>query len=379
MSAASALANKIGSTKPTAMLNSAAPRVELKQLTPDSFTDEAIGTVFETPTNLVTQLRALDMLQKRGGYQFFSQIASVMRKPSVELAEMITKNGSSSCRRAVIDGPPGSGKSVALLQMVTLALSKQWVVIAIPRAEELTDSSHSYAYDPERSTWRQDTYLAELLSRTASANKNVLQLLNTSKSYAFDRHSLPANSTLHKLLEIGAADPVVAQAVFESFLDELSLDGRPSVLIALDNMSIATLPTQYRDAELKAIHPFDLEILKWFTTYLNGTKTLKNGAVMASTSSIPACKPRALQIALNHSRPLPFEEVDPRIATAISGAKIVRVSSYTQAEISSVVQYYASAGIIKTSLAEVSESYAKQRSLMGGAIGREVFRSCLKM
>ena len=378
-SSASALAAKVGGSKTSSNLNSAAPRVALPILEPTLYTSDHIGSVSEVPAEVVAQLKALDVLRKQAGYQYFSQLASVLRAPTVQLADLINATGSSRRRRAIIKGPAGSGKSTAMLQAITLALQKKWVVIAMPRGEDIVDSSFSYAYDATRKSWKQDDYVAGLLKNIAEGNRDVLRLQNISKSYSFDRHTLPENSSLYKLLEIGAVDPVIAHDVLDVFLAEMNLGGRPPVLMTLDNISITTLPSRYRDADFQPVHPFDLEIIRTFIEYLNGSKELRDGAVLTCTSSVPACRPKSLNIALKEERRSPFEAVDPRIAEGIKGATVVEVGQYTSREAASIVQYYASAGLLRShSSIEIPEMLARHRGFMSGMIGRDVFQSCLK-
>lgn len=374
----SAYAAKIGSSQATTKLNTSAPKLDLPQVTPAVFTKEHVGTVFEAPSNVASQLYALDVLQKQGGYQYFSQIASVLRESSIELADILALDGSSKDRRVILDGPAGSGKSVAMLQAITLALQQKWVVVSVPRSEALVDSTCPYAWDEQRKSWRQDTYMSELLGRIAEANKSVLQLQNTSRSFSFDRHSIPEKATLYKLVEIGSQDPGVSHSIFDAFMTEMNLEGRPKLLLTLDNLSISTLPTRYRDRDYNVVHPFDLEIIKNFVSYLNGTKLLTNGVVLTNTSSKPPCVPRSLQIALGKAQRLPFEVIDDRIAQGVSGLRSIHVGGYTSTEATSVLQHYASAGLIRGhTSADITESFVKQRTLMGG-VGREVFKSCLK-
>lgn len=378
--AVSALSQQIGSSKPLAKLNPAAPKLTLRQAAPSEYTRDNVGAIVETPTEITTQLLALDVLQSQGGYQYFSQLATVIRKVSVDLAQvLLEQSGPSTGRRVILDGPGGGGKSVATLQAIALALAQRWVVVSIPRAEALVDNSEAYAWSDKSSSWRQDGYMSNLLGRVAEANKQVLQLQNLSKTCIFDRHTIPEKATLYKLLEIGANDANVAHAIYDTFLEEMNLEGRPQLLMTLDNLSVATVLSKYRNPKFEAIHPFDLRVLGDFISYLNGTRSLTNGVVLANTSSRPACRDRALQVVLGHAIPSPFETIDERIANGIRGARVITVGEYNAAEATSIIRHYASAGLMRGySTTDVTASLVKQRTMMGGALGREVFRSCLK-
>lgn len=376
---ASAFAAKIGSSRPVAKLNPSAPKVDLKQSQVSLYKEEMKGSILETPQSVVLQLYALDVMQRQGGYQYFSQFATILRDSTIKLAEIMAKDTSSQNRRILVDGPAGCGKSVTLLQAISLALQQRWLVIAIPRGESLVDSSFPYIYDQKRKSWRQDQYMAELLGRIAEANKDVLQLQNVSKTYNLDRHTIPEKSSLHKMLQIGAQDPAIAHDIFDTFLAEVNLEGRPAVLFTLDNFTITTVPSRYRDPAFSAVHAFDLEIMKTFISFLDGSRSLTKGVVITNTSSQPSVAAKALDVALNHAEKPLFEDVDPRIGACLEGVEVLNVGQYTPLEAKSVVQHYASAGLIRGhSAADITDSFVKQKTLMGGAIGREVFRSCLK-
>lgn len=374
------MATKVGSAKATAKLNPLAPKLDLKPISPSSYATENIASVYEFPATIAKQLAALDVLQPNQGFNFFSQIASVLRPSSIKVADAISNSGSSLARRILITGPAGSGKSFVLLQATALALQKKFVVVSLPRGEELVNSSWPYQLDADSNEWRQNEYVSSLLGRINSANANVLQLQNLSRELNFDRHMISSKASLSKLLDIGVQDSAVAHEVLLAFLDEMDIEGRPPMLLTLDNISITSIPSKYRNPDFDAIHPHDLAIVKLFNSYLNGSKSLRNGAVMACTSSLPTCSPKALNIALGLERQNPFETVDPRIGSSIVGAKVVEVGKYTAPESKSIISHYASAGLVRGLTADkITDSIARQKALMGGDVAREIFRSCVKL
>ena len=389
-------------------LNKDAPRVTLDRISDATFTSDRHGTLLEVPDNIVQQLNKLELLQPKQGFSSFAQLATVVRQCSTDLVDALLSDGSKD-RRVILDGPAGSGKSVAMLQAVALALSRRWVVVAIPKAESVVDSSHSYGFDKKRGTWRQDTYASELCARTAEANREVLQSHDCSREHKLDRHTLPANSSLHKLLQIGAADAAVAHDVFDRFMQEMNSTegeggaGRPKLLLVLDNLTIASIPTQYRTPEFEQVHPLDLDILKQFYGYLSGEQKLANGgAIVACTSSRPTVKARALGVALGGSGKVsPFEQIDGRIVDAIKDVPVIKVGPYTSKEAASVIRHYADCGLIRdlnlhhssteevagkivthasgtVAAAGLTETMIRQRAMMGGNLAREIFRACTK-
>lgn len=381
-------------------LNKDAPRVDVDRISGNTFAPDRQGTLFEVPEAIVQQLGKLEVLQPQQGFSSFAQLATVVRGCSVELVdallgEEVVKGG----RRAIVDGPAGSGKSIVMMQAIAAALAQRWVVVSIPRAESLTDSSHAYGYDTKRKSWTQDTYASELCARTAEANRDILQAHDCSKAHKLDRHSVPQQSSLYKLLQVGAADAAVAHDVFDAFMSEMNAEHRPKLLLALDNLTIVSIPTQYRTPKFEQIHPLGLELVRQFYAYLSGERTLANGgAVVACTSSRPAVKARALDLALARKRPTPFESIDGRIGHALQGVPVVKVGAYTTEEAEAVIRHYADCGLMRDlnlrhgdpqsppsnvalgmlASAGLTQSMIRQRALMGGNLAREVFRACTK-
>lgn len=78
----------------------------------------------------------------------------------------------------IIDGKHNSGKSVLLLQAMAWALERNWVVIAVPEARDLTLSHTEYEQDPATNLWLQREYVATLLRKTLTANDSVLRAVS---------------------------------------------------------------------------------------------------------------------------------------------------------------------------------------------------------
>lgn len=103
------------------------------------------------------------------------------------------------------------------------------------------------------------------------------------------KHNLPIpiqeNITLARLCELGARDPDISWPIFQALWSEITAEGRPPVLMALDGLSHIMQKSAYRSESFKEIHAHDLAIIKHFTEYLGGKKSFPNGgAVIAATS-----------------------------------------------------------------------------------------------
>ncbi|BFZ57842.1 hypothetical protein PYCC9005_004897 [Savitreella phatthalungensis] len=403
-SGAKPMSARLAATRDAAVqLNKTAPRLKLDPLSPSSFDSGSQASIFEIPEAVYAQLLKLGLPQSGQGHNSFAQLATVMRAGSTEVGKIVGKAGGSGGRRVVVDGPGGSGKSTILLQAAARALMDKWVVVAFSRGEELVDSSHGYAYDERLKGWRQDTYASALCARTAEANKTLLQQHDCSTQHVFDRHTLPAPSSLYKLLQVGAADAAVAQAVFDQFIEELNADGRPQTLLLFDNLSVASVPTRYRAPDFSHIHPLDLHLVKFVYDHVNGTRELANGAVVACTSSVPGVRARSLDLGLHadKKRAAPFEYVDDRIIDAVKGVPVIDVGAYTPAEASAIIGHYANAGLIRSPINASAQTPSDPPSttsstaaiapqnmdaniihsklLVAGHIPREVFRACTRL
>lgn len=99
-------------------------------------TDENLrGHVLGIPGPVVDQLRAVEAFKVAQGWPLFRRPAMLMRKDTLELAkdiEDISARTQDKIIRRVLVGERGSGKTVMLLQAMTMAFLKGWVVINIP-------------------------------------------------------------------------------------------------------------------------------------------------------------------------------------------------------------------------------------------------------
>ena len=108
----------------------------LKDISAQSMIDESLrGQVLGIPGLVVDQLRAVEAFKVTQGWPLFRRPAMLMRNDTLEMATEI-ENISLGIRdktiRRVFVGERGSGKTVMLLQAMTMAFLKGWVVINIP-------------------------------------------------------------------------------------------------------------------------------------------------------------------------------------------------------------------------------------------------------
>ena len=108
----------------------------LKDINAQSMTDQSLrGQVLGIPGPVVSQLRVVEAFKVKQAWPLFSRPAMLMRKDTLDMAteiESISLGVRDEAIRRVFVGERGSGKTMMLLQAMTMAFLKGWVVINIP-------------------------------------------------------------------------------------------------------------------------------------------------------------------------------------------------------------------------------------------------------
>ena len=99
--------------------------------TEDLLDERSKGQVLGIPGQLVDQLRAVEAFKVAQGWGMYRRPAMLMREETLEYAKMMEGVGKETVRRVIV-GERGSGKTTMLLQAMTMAFLKGWVVINIP-------------------------------------------------------------------------------------------------------------------------------------------------------------------------------------------------------------------------------------------------------
>ena len=114
----------------------------LKDVTAQSMIDETLrGQVWAIPGPVVDQLRAVEAFKVSQAWPLFSRPAMLIRKDTLDMAkeiEDISSGPRDRTIRRVFVGERGSGKTTMLLQAMTMAFLKDWVVINIPEGTLLS-------------------------------------------------------------------------------------------------------------------------------------------------------------------------------------------------------------------------------------------------
>ena len=121
----------------------------LRELSKENITDVAIKSrVMALPDELVDSLRAVEAFKVNQGWSFFRKPATLIREEAFEMSRLMDEiaakvpderlegSGGEDQRgktiRRIIYGERAAGKSVLLLQSMSMAFLKGWVVINIP-------------------------------------------------------------------------------------------------------------------------------------------------------------------------------------------------------------------------------------------------------
>jgi small subunit ribosomal protein S29 len=114
----------------------------LQDISAESILDEKLrGQVLGIPDSVVVQLRAVEAFKVTQGWLLYRRPAMLIRPETLDLGremEQIGSEGSKKTVRRVLVGQRGSGKTVMLLQAMSMAFLKGWVVLNIP------EGTHAY-------------------------------------------------------------------------------------------------------------------------------------------------------------------------------------------------------------------------------------------
>ncbi|KIV99160.1 uncharacterized protein PV09_09115 [Verruconis gallopava] len=403
--------------------------------------------VYTLSPDIIDRLRAVEAFKTKQGWSFFHTPAVLMTKESRALGKEMdgisgehlndqdAENASrkiaiKKSSRKVIVGEKGSGKSVLLLQAMSMAFLRGWVVINLPDGRELA-SSHT-AFSPIHGTspvqYAQPAYTSKLLKQILDANEKVLQKLFISEKPKFHL-PIKEGMSLAGLLELGMNDQDRAWAVFQVFWRELTKTNssinaaageRPPVLLCLDNMSHVMTESQYKvlnDAgKLTSVHAHDLALVNHFAQHLSGAAQFPNGGmVLAATSASDGAKADAMCVGIsiaetrqaltsgtpippeaisNYSKlqslspdknpdPLalsnfhsPFVPIDERVLYTLDKADVIRLAGLNHADSTTLMKYWAKSGMYRGSVLPWNVDEA--RALSGGAIVGELEKKVVR-
>lgn len=108
----------------------------MEDITTKSMVETSLhGQVFGIPGLVIDQLRAMDAFKPTQSWGFFRRPATLIREETIQygrLFEELSEDGAKKTVRRVLVGEKGCGKTTMLIQAMTMAFLKDWVVINIP-------------------------------------------------------------------------------------------------------------------------------------------------------------------------------------------------------------------------------------------------------
>ncbi|KAF1838357.1 hypothetical protein BDW02DRAFT_565186 [Decorospora gaudefroyi] len=337
----------------------------------------------------VDALRAVEAFKTSQGWSLFRRPAVLMMKEAVQLAGLFSEVEASAAGapkktiRRILCGERMSGKSTLLLQGLAMGFLRDWFVINLPEAQDMVNAHTDYAPLPNSQPmqYTQDTYTANLLQQMLKSNGAFLgsTRLSTTPNPPL---ALSANATLKELAALGMANPELSWPVFVALWKELSLPGRPPVLLAVDGLSHIMRHSEYMSAEVKPIHAHDLTLVRHFVDHLSGQKKLPNGGiVLGATSQSNAPTSSALDFCIqvaearqktpdNVPQWNPYKKVDVRVMEALkdlnsdsSDFDIIKVGGLSKEEARSIMEYYAESGMLRH---QVNEGFVAEKWSLAG-------------
>jgi len=193
----------------------------------------------------------------------------------------------------VLDGESGTGKSVALMQIVEFCRVEGWIVLYVPKGR-------SWCYDApyleESKVYKGKFDLGDVVKTTLehflSAHGNQLEELELSATYEdyfapYDRSF--QGTTLQSLVQFGISYPEATSAVMVLLRKELNKVTKFPILIAVDEYNWWHYDTIF-GYEGRNVHPQDILPVNALSSFhsenssLRGDNILKNGIFIGATT-----------------------------------------------------------------------------------------------
>ncbi|KAM0756006.1 hypothetical protein T439DRAFT_344926 [Meredithblackwellia eburnea MCA 4105] len=281
------------------------PNIDLwPEFYPENVRTGEVGRVHRFAQGTVNAFKAFTLpktVQKE--FAFVPTPSTVLRSSTVSLTKTLDAASSHSSKdsRLLLAGSPGSGKSILLLQAASYALSQGWIVLYLPSATPLINSSTPHVYSPTTKTFDQPVLSRQMLDRFLAANRATLRKLKTQREYSFGEEArdeqqqqqqqgkkkivvVPMGSGLDELATTNAGE-ASATEVFKAVLDELSSQTTTPVLLAIDEFQPLLATSLYVDPSYKPIESYSLEIPRLLLQFIDGSRSFAKGSVLLSASS----------------------------------------------------------------------------------------------
>ncbi|KAL6895611.1 mitochondrial ribosomal death-associated protein 3 domain-containing protein [Trichoderma longibrachiatum] len=370
--------------------NSALPVTGLGELEAETMARaESAGRMFAVPDEVVDRLRALEAFKSTQTWNLFRKPHVLVRKETVELMSRLEASvEKKEALKCVLTGSRLSGKSLMLLQAMSYALLNEWVVIHIPEGQDLTNGNTEYSPvpDTEPMQFTQPVYCLRLLQNIYKANKAVLEKTPLKQDWSRLSATLKPGSTLADLA-LSAKESEFAWPTLSALWTELTQEGQPPVLFALDGLAHINKVSAYRDPAFNPVHAHELLLVRAFVDALSGKTKLPNGgAVIAATSQNNTHFHPSQELALSQleagqagkpvPQPDPYErKYDDRVYDALKHSTVMRLEGVSKEEARVLMEYWGASGMLRSALD--SRVVAEKWALGGHGIVGEMERASL--
>ncbi|KAJ3519295.1 hypothetical protein NMY22_g13274 [Coprinellus aureogranulatus] len=176
----------------------------------------------------------------------------------------------------------------ALRQAVQYAQAEGWVVVYVPRAVALVNSTNSYIYDIRTQTYLQPNASYRLLNHIHAANASLLSKIPLKHSFVSEKLTVEAGGgkTLADLAQAALKDKSQQSAplVLDALLKELEEQKDVPVLVAVDDFQSLFHDSAYRDPFFQPIKPHHLSLPRTLLEYSSGSRVLSNGAFLGAVT-----------------------------------------------------------------------------------------------
>ncbi|WEW60039.1 hypothetical protein PRK78_005523 [Emydomyces testavorans] len=383
----------------------------LQDLSVENMSDARLqGQVMGIPVSLLDNLRALQAFKTSQGWSLFRRPGTLMRKETLELTNLMAEikgKGKIKAAAKIITGDRFAGKSVHLLQAMTMGLLDSWVVMSVSDARELVNGTTAYAPLPDSkpTQYVQKTAAAQLLERIAQANKAVLSKLHVSRKHLQLKSIFNPKMSLQELATMGSQHPEAAWPAFQALWSELTatrpvesanafqpFQPRPPTLITIDGISHWMQSTKYFSPEYEPIHAHDFVFIKHFLSLASSPATsMPNGGLVlyaTSTSNNPTVLTFEIGLKQLSARcsgvkptspdfplPDPYAKLDARVSSFFDNARglgLQNLGGLSKTETKGLLEYYALSGIMRERITE--NLVAEKWGLAGGGVIGELER-----
>ncbi|KAF8194975.1 mitochondrial ribosomal death-associated protein 3-domain-containing protein [Pholiota molesta] len=235
-------------------------------------------------------------------FKLLSKPYTVVREITQDAVKLLAeaRREPSSNTRVVFTGRPGCGKSFLLYQAVEHCVQQNWIVIYIPRAIDLVNSTTSYAYDIRTQTYFQPFYSYQTLQRMLTINKEALTRLVLLEDLVLEKSMLPKGTSLATVIETAMAEKTrsIAQAplYLEAVMKTLEAQKQYPVLLAIDDMQTLYCRTAYRDPHFVPIQSYHLSVPRMLLEFASGKRSFQKGAVLGAISASRTSHPTPVEL-----------------------------------------------------------------------------------